>query len=149
MAPQFDILHFAAHAVVGREAPQLSHLVLTPDGHSTGAVFASEIAQWRLPRTKLVILSGCSTGDGKLSATEGTSSLARAFFAAGVPAVVSSLWAIDDNDTADFFIAFHRRLAQGHPPVAALRETQIEWLGDGRAPAHPVASWAAFQLFGG
>ena len=148
MAPRFDILHFAAHAVVGRDAAQLSHLVLASDGHSTGLVFASEIAQWRLPRTKLVILSGCSTGDGKLSATEGTSSLARAFFSAGVPAVVSSLWAIDDNDTADFFIAFHRRLAQGRPAAAALRETQIEWLGDGQSRAHPVSSWAAFQLFG-
>lgn len=148
MAPRYDILHFAAHAVVGREAPQLSHLVLTSDGHSTGAVFASEIAQWRLPRTKLVILSGCSTGDGKLSATEGTSSLARAFFSAGVPAVISSQWAIDDNETADFFIAFHRRLALGHPTATALRETQIEWLGGGQSKAHPVSSWAAFQLFG-
>jgi CHAT domain-containing protein len=149
MAPRFDILHFAAHAVVGREAPQLSHLVLSSDGHSTGAVFASEIAQWRLPRTKLVILSGCSTGDGRLSATEGASSLARAFFSAGVPAVISSLWAIDDNETADFFIAFHRRLAQGQPAAIALRETQVEWLGGGGSGVHPVSSWAAFQLFGG
>lgn len=149
LAPRFDVLHFAAHAVVGREAADLSHLVLSSDGHSTGAVFASEIAQWRLPRTKLVILSGCSTGDGKLSATEGTSSLARAFFSAGVPAVISSLWPIDDNDTADFFIAFHRHLAQGHPAAIALRETQIKWLEDGRSGAHPVSAWAAFQLFGG
>ena len=149
MAPQFDILHFAAHAVVGRDAPQLSHLVLSSDGHSTGAVFASAIAQWRLPRTKLVILSGCGTGDGKLSATEGTSSLARAFFAAGVPAVISSLWAIDDNETADFFIAFHRRLAQGEPAAVALRQTQIEWLRAAESHTHPTSSWAAFQLFGG
>jgi CHAT domain-containing protein len=148
-APSFDILHFAGHAIVGRNAPQLSHLVLASDGHSDGAVFASEIAQWKLPRTRLAILSGCSTGDGKLSATEGASSLARAFFSAGVPAVLSSLWAIDDNETADFFIAFHRRLVQGHPAAVALRETQLEWLGNAKSRAHPVSSWAAFQLFGG
>jgi CHAT domain-containing protein len=149
MAPSFDILHFAGHAEVGRDAPQRSHLVLASDGHSDGAVFASEIAQWKLPRMRLAILSGCSTGDGKLSATEGASSLARAFFSAGVPAVLSSLWAIDDNETADFFIAFHRRLVQGHSSAVALRETQIEWLGDAKSRAHPVSSWAAFQLFGG
>jgi CHAT domain-containing protein len=149
MAPSSEILHFAGHAVVGRDAPQLSHLVLASDGRSDGAVFASEIAHWKLPRTRLVILSGCSTGDGKLSATEGASSLARAFFAAGVPAVLSSLWAIDDNETADFFIAFHRRLAQGHPAAVALRETQMEWLGDTKSHAHLMSSWAAFQLFGG
>ena len=99
---------------------------------------------------RLVVLSGCNTADGKLSATEGASSLARAFFTAGVPAVVSSLWAIDDDDdTADFFIAFHRRLVQGDSPAVALRETQIKWLSDGRVPARPIRSWAAFQLFGG
>jgi CHAT domain-containing protein len=149
MAPGFDILHFAGHAVVGRNAPQLSHLVLAPEARSDGAVFSSEIARWKLPRTRLVVLSGCRTADGKLSGTEGASSLARAFFTAGVPAVVSSLWAIEDDDTADFFVAFHGRLVKGDSPAVALRETQIEWLGDGRTPAHPIRSWAAFQLFGG
>jgi CHAT domain-containing protein len=147
--PTYDILHFAGHAVVGRDAPQLSHLVLASDGRSDGVVFATEIAQWKLSRTRLVVLSGCSTADGKLSATEGASSLARAFFAAGVPAVISSLWAIDDEDTAEFFVAFHRRLVRGVPASVALRETQIEWLGDGPKSAHPIRSWAAFQLFGG
>jgi CHAT domain-containing protein len=148
IAPNFDILHFAGHAVVARDG-RLSHLVLASDGRSDGAVFSTDIAQWNLSRTRLVILSGCNTADGTLSATEGASSLARAFFAAGVRSVVSSLWAIDDEDTADFFIAFHRRLVEGDSPSVALRETQIEWLGDQRAPAHPVRSWAAFQLFGG
>jgi CHAT domain-containing protein len=149
LAPAFDILHFAGHAVVAGDAPQLSHLVLASDGRSDGAVFSTEIARWNLSRTRLVILSGCSTADGKLSATEGASSLARAFFAAGVQSVVSSLWAIEDDDTADFFTAFHSRLVRGDPPAVALRETQIKWLGDGPVPAHPIRSWASFQLFGG
>jgi CHAT domain-containing protein len=149
LAPTVEILHYAGHAVVGRDAPQLSHLVLASDGHSDGAVFSTEIARWKLTRARLAILSGCSTADGTLSATEGASSLARAFFAAGVPAVVSSLWAIDDDDTAEFFVAFHRRLSHGSPAVAALRDTQLEWMGDGRTSAHPMRSWAAFQLFGG
>jgi CHAT domain-containing protein len=149
LSPDVDILHFAGHAVVGRDAPQLSHLVLASDGRSTGVVFSTEIAHWKLRRTRLVILSGCNTADGKLSATEGAASLARAFFAAGVPTVVSSLWAIEDEDTADFFAAFHRWLVQGYPPAVALRETQIKWLDDGRTRVRPVRSWAAFQLFGG
>lgn len=147
-APEAEILHFAGHAVVGRDAPQLSYLVLASDGHSTGAVFASEIAQWHLPKTRLVILSGCSTGDGKLSATEGASSLARAFFTAGAPAALSSLWPIDDEESAAFFVAFHRRLVSGQSPAAALRETQVEWLDPSALRRHAVSSWAAFQLFG-
>jgi CHAT domain-containing protein len=63
--------------------------------------------------------------------------------------VISSLWTIDDNETADFFIAFHRRLSQGQPAPVALRETQIEWLGRGTSRVHSASSWAAFQVFGG
>ena len=44
MAPGFDIIHFAGHAVIGRDAPQLSHLVLASDGHSDGARVFDEIA---------------------------------------------------------------------------------------------------------
>jgi CHAT domain-containing protein len=145
IAPTFGIVHFAGHALVRPDAPGLSHLVLASDGTSDGAIFAGEIASWNLRRTELVVLSGCSTSDGRLSATEGASSLARAFFAAGVRSVIASLWAIEDAPTADFFAAFHRRLARGEGAGAALRATQIEWLGDA-SPRSP-AVWAAFQLF--
>jgi len=148
LAPKADIIHFAGHAVVGRDAPELSHLVLASDGNSDGAVFSTEIAQWRLKRTRLVVLSACRTADGKLSATEGASSLARAFFAAGVPAVVSSFWPVEDDDTADFFVSFHNYLVAGHSPAVALHEAQIKWLTGGDGRPRPARSWAAFQLFG-
>lgn len=144
IAPTVDVLHFAGHAVVRTDAPQMSHLVLAPDDGSEGAVFSSEIARWHLGRMKLVVLSGCSTSSGRISATEGASSLARAFFAAGVPAVIASLWAIDDEKTADFFVAFHRRLAAGEPAATALRNTQLEWI----AHTESASTWAAFQFFG-
>ena len=147
MAPQADVIHFAGHAIVGRDAPQLSHLVLASDGQSDGVVFSTEIAGWRLNRTRVVVLSACSTADGKLSSTEGASSLARAFFAAGVPSVISSLWAVDDSDPASFFLFFHRRLTEGQSPAAALQEAQIKWLNDG-GRTRPARSWAGFQLFG-
>ena len=145
LAPGFDILHFAGHAIVRSDAPRLSHLVLAPKGSSDGAAFASEIASWNLQRTELVVLSGCSTSAGALSATEGVSSLASAFFAAGARTVIASLWTIEDAPTADFFIAFHHRLARGARPATALRETQLEWIGRGSARAPAV--WGAFQLF--
>jgi CHAT domain-containing protein len=146
LAPRFDILHFAGHAVVRSDVPRLSHLVLAPAGASDGAAFASEIASWNLGRTGLVVLSGCSTSAGALSATEGVSSLASAFFAAGARSVIASLWTIEDAPTADFFIAFHRRLAQGARPATALRETQLEWIG--RGDTRSLSVWGAFQLFG-
>jgi CHAT domain-containing protein len=139
-----DVLHFAGHAVVRTDAPQMSHLVLASEGGSGGAVFSRDIARWHLGQMKLVVLSGCNTASGRISATEGASSLARAFFAAGVPAVIASLWALDDEKTADFFVAFHRRFGDGEQAATALRKTQLEWI----AHAESASTWAAFQFFG-
>ena len=150
-ATTFDVIHFAGHAVVRTDAPLLSHMLLAPreDG-SDGIPYARDLFELNLTGPRLVILSGCHTSGGRLSSTEGASSLARAFFAAGVPAVIASLWAVEDEETRKFFGAYHRRLALGGNPVVALRDTQVEWIESSfsqRRPA-PVSTWAAFQLFG-
>ena len=147
--PFVDVFHFAGHAVVRTDAPRMSHLLLASDAHSDGAVFSSEVSRWHLPRKTLVVLSGCGTAQGPLSATEGVSSLARAFFAAGASGVVASLWAIEDEGTPDFFADFHHRLAKGESPAAALRATQVEWITGIHGHEGSAPTWAAFQLFGG
>lgn len=149
VTPFVDVFHFAGHAVVRTDAPRMSHLLLASDEHGDGAVFSSDVSRWRLPRKTLVVLSGCGTAQGPLSATEGVSSLARAFFAAGASGVVASLWAIEDEGTPDFFADFHRRLAKGESPAAALRATQVEWITGIHSHEGSAPTWAAFQLFGG
>jgi len=145
-----NVVHFAGHGVVSPEAPLLSHLVLTPDESdgASGMLTARELFETRLPRTRIAILSGCQTANGRLSDTEGVSSLARALFAAGVPAVVASLWAVDDEATADFFASYHRRLSNGDDPTEALRRTQLEWLRQDKSGWQGFSTWAAFALFG-
>jgi len=144
------IVHFAGHGVVRPDAPLLSHLVLARDSsdETAGTLTARELFDLRLPKTRLAILSGCHTGNGRLSDTEGASSLARALFAAGVPAVVASLWAVDDRETAEFFASYHRRLAAGADPTSALSDTQREWIGRRRGDWSSSSTWAAFALFG-
>ena len=146
-----NVIHFAGHAVVMPEAPLQSYLVLAQDSASasSGALYARELSGIDLPQTQLVILSGCETASGRVSETEGASSLARAFFAAGVPAVIASLWAVDDEMTADFFARYHAALLRGIDPTAALANTQREWLRDKEGAWQHIADWAAFELFGG
>jgi CHAT domain-containing protein len=144
-----NVVHFAGHGVVRPDAPLLSHLVLAPEeGGTSGVITAQELFDIRLPKTRLAILSGCHTAGGRLSDTEGASSLARAFFAAGVPSVVASLWAVDDESTADFFASYHRRLYRGDDPTEALRRTQLEWVGHDKGGWQGFSTWAAFALFG-
>jgi len=149
-ATEADVVHFAGHGVVRSDAPLLSYLLLaSAEGdNSSGTLTAQELFAKRLPKTRLAILSGCETASGPLSVTEGASSLARAFFAAGVPAVIASLWAVDDEATANFFRDFHRGLAQGEDPNAALRRVQLQWLKNDKDRWSNASTWAAFTLFG-
>ena len=76
-------------------------------------------------------------------------SLGRPFLAAGVPAVVASLWDVDDTISRRFFISFHRALLLERDPVLALRTAQIALLSsDDESLSHP-ANWAAFISMGG
>ncbi len=145
-ARKFDIVHFAGHALVRAEAPSLSRLLLAA-GSGDGALYAREVADLDLKGVQLVILSGCHTAAGRVSSTEGPSSLARAFFSAGVPAVIASLWAVEDQSTSRFFDRYHRRVAAGEHPASALRATQLEWIAS-ENPTAALATWAAFQFFG-
>ncbi|HUQ81760.1 MAG TPA: CHAT domain-containing protein [Gemmatimonadaceae bacterium] len=145
-AARSNVIHFAGHGVVRPDAPLLSYLVLAADSGASSALTAKELFDTRLPATWLAVLSGCQTAGGRVSDTEGVSSLARAFFAAGVPAVVASLWSVDDEATADFFSDYHLELSKGADPSAALRHTQVEWVK--KTSWGGASTWAAFTLFG-
>jgi CHAT domain-containing protein len=144
-----NVVHFAGHAVVSLDAPMYSQLMLAPDAerNEPGAVYALDLFAMSLPATRLAILSGCQTAGGGLSATEGVSSLARSLMAAGVPAVIASLWAVDDEATATFFAAYHDDFSRSGQANGALRRTQIGWIKRGDA-WRTARTWAAFQMFG-
>jgi CHAT domain-containing protein len=92
---------------------------------------------------RLVVLSACETGLGKLSRGDELVGLQRAFLYAGTPAVVTTLWKVDDRATFELIRAFYTRLDSANP-VEALRQAQLEAM---RTFPHPFA-WAAFGLTG-
>ena len=139
------MIHLAAHAEVDSQYPTLSRLVLA--GNDT--LTAGELYSQDFGATRLVVLSACRTARGPITATEGVESLARPFLAAGVPAVVASLWDVDDGATAELMIAFHRHLRSGLTGPAALRAAQIELLRSDDDGLRSAAGWGAFQWIGG
>jgi len=70
--------------------------------------------------------------------------LVRGFLLAGAPAVLATLWTVDDETAATQMAAFYRGLGNGLRPAAALRQAQLELR---RAYPHPY-HWAAFVLTG-
>jgi CHAT domain-containing protein len=147
---QASVVHLALHAVANEEYPLLSQLILAADDGDPGVVFAHELYGLAFPRTRLVVLSACRSGSGRISRGEGVLSLARPFLAAGVPAVVASLWDLDDESGAALFGAFYEYLGAGATPIDALRRAQLELISDpDPARRRGPAAWAGFVIFAG
>jgi CHAT domain-containing protein/tetratricopeptide (TPR) repeat protein len=149
-APSYSIIHFAGHAVANLTRPALSMLVLTPDERTgdSGYLYSHEFSAVNFGGVQLVVLGACSTAAGRTSASEGMLGLARSFLSAGVPAIVASLWPVEDELTSRLMPPLHERLHAGDAPSQALRLAQLELLHspEGIRLAPPL--WAAFQLYG-
>jgi tetratricopeptide (TPR) repeat protein len=67
---------------------------------------------------ELVVLSGCETGLGTLHSGDEIIGLVRAWLYAGTPAVLVSLWTVDDLSTRLFMQEFYARLTTMGPARA-------------------------------
>jgi CHAT domain-containing protein len=140
----FRVLHVAAHAVIDGRHPARSALVLCPgDESEDGLLQIREIVNLDLEGT-VVFLSACSSASGPVVAGEGVMGIARAFFQAGAPAVIGTLWPLRDDEAAELAGDFARHLSRGEPLGQALGLTQVAWITRGE----PEAAWSGTVLLG-
>ncbi len=149
-AADYQLVHFAGHAVPNTASPHLSRLFLTPDPSSgdSGQLALYELASLPFDQAELVVLSACSTSRGYRSVSEGVSNFATALLAAGVPAVVTNMTDIDDQIAADFTVAFYRKLMAGADPARALQLAAVQTVRNSESPSTSARTWAGFQLHG-
>jgi CHAT domain-containing protein len=147
---QYRIVHFATHALLNNEHPELSGIVLSlvdEQGRpQDGFLRLHEIYNLNLP-VELVVLSACQSGLGKDVKGEGLVGLVRGFMYAGASRVVASRWKVNDWATAELMKQFYTRmLKDGMRPAAALRAAQVAMWKQKRwqAPYY----WAGFVLHG-
>lgn len=149
-APRSTIIHVAAHAIANEWMPWRSSILLAPPGGEGGVLEAQYlIRELNLNQTKLVVLSACKTAGGLPIGPEGVAPLVRPLIAEGVPAVVGSLWDVnDDATTKTLMVSLHRHYHAGHDVTVALRKAQLEKIGTAADGQSSVLSWAAFQVTG-
>ena len=94
---------------------------------------------------KLVVLSCCHSGRGKIKA-EGVVGIARAFLGAGARSVIASLWAIDDEATLTFMRHFYEHLVKGQSASKSLHEA-MKMMRESN-DFNAVMYWAPFMLIG-
>src|SRR4029077_10497242 len=99
-------------------------LVLAPTAADDGLLTVSDIITLKNLRAKLVVLSACQTGRGKITG-DGVVGLSRAFIIAGAPSVLVSQWNVDDIMTDFQMEKFYRFYLKGTDRARALRDAQI------------------------
>lgn len=162
---EYEIVHLATHALSNKQSSMLSTIVLAEESHIgaeaaaqrrnadgitfDGALQAQEVYNLKPERTRLVVLSSCRTGLGDERRNEALGGLAQAFLVAGVPAVVASLWDIDDDSAAGLMEKFHiahrvKKLTFGQ----ALRQAQLSFLQTSSIKKRHPFFWATFIVTG-
>jgi CHAT domain-containing protein len=138
------LLHIASHLHMDDQNPWQSAIRLMP-ARNTGDLRAADIARMDLS-AHLAVLASCESASGLILSGEGVLGLASAFLSAGVPAVLATLWPVDDDATAHFMKCFYTHLGRGQPVTHALREAQCE-MRSRVETSHPYY-WAGFVLIG-
>jgi len=147
---KYRFVHFATHAILNSEHPELSGIVLSLVNEQgkpvDGFLRLHDIYNLNLP-ADLVVLSACQTGLGREIRGEGLVGLTRGFMYAGAPRVVASLWKVDDAATAELMKRFYAAMLKDNlRPAAALRRAKVEMWKHKRW--HAPYYWAAFELQG-
>ena len=97
-------------------------------------------------RARLVVLSCCHSGRGRILKGEGVVGIARAFLAAGARSVLISRWAIDDEATTVFMKSFYQHLKEGKTASASIHQ-MMKFLRESEKFSE-MRCWAPFQLLG-
>ena len=129
------ILYLATHASSNPNNPLDSNFLIT---NTCETINERTLQFMDHSEVLLVILSACQTGQGKTMNT-GTLSVGRAFLKGNARNVISSLWSVDDQATAEFMELFIQEITD-------FRIDSIKDLGDYGDTAFDMVFYPAHQL---
>lgn len=138
-------LHLATHGTLDSRNPNASYITMARDAGGDDRLHPAEIFELPLSGTRLVTMSACSTALGSSNPGGEVTSLAEAFWVAGAPSVVASLWKVSDDSTRALMRDFYGEINNGETLASSLRHAQLQQLDS--EFSHPYY-WAPFVLLG-
>jgi CHAT domain-containing protein len=139
---RFSTIHFATHVDANAQSPLDSAIILSPQANGF-RLYARDVARTPL-HADLVTISACRGAGARALSGEGLVGFAWAFFQARAQNVVTSLWDVYDNSTAQLMEDFYAGVASGHSYADSLRAAKLKMLHSNyRRPYY----WAPFQLY--
>jgi len=142
----YQIIHFAAHAVAPPDAPLSAAVILAPDAKYGYSLTGKDILHVPLD-AELVTLSSCNSAGRRNYAGEGLVGLTWAFLGAGAHRVVAAQWEVSDSAAPKIMDKMYEGIRNGVEPAEALRQAKLSLLKSGRIFARPLY-WAPFGIYG-
>ncbi|MBS1490424.1 MAG: CHAT domain-containing protein [Bacteroidetes bacterium] len=138
------ILHVAAHVKNDSLRPYNSSVYFGDhDSATIGSLSHTKVS------AHLVILNGCQTGNGTYYQSDGTISLARAFYRTGAQSALITLWNVDDKTSAEVLSNFYDEIEKGKELDVSLRNAKLKFIAN--APTDELANpyyWGGIQMSG-
>ena len=115
---------------------------------SDSALYLSELIPEKKPATRLIVLSACETGNGKLYQGEGVFSFNRGFAALGIPGSVINLWDVENEATYMITELFYKYVSEGLSTDIALQKAKLDFIKSSARERRLPYYWAAPVLVG-
>jgi len=112
------------------------------------ALYLSELIPEKKPATRLIVLSACETGNGKLYQGEGVFSFNRGFAALGIPGSVINLWDVENEATYTITELFYKYVSEGLSTDMALQKAKLDFIKSSPRGRRLPYYWAAPVLVG-
>jgi tetratricopeptide (TPR) repeat protein len=145
---QPEIIHIATHVLEEHEKPKTGWIAFSLGAEGVIQYVTPEDIMANSISARLIVLSGCSSGQADIHPATGLMGLTRAWLAAGADSVLATRWPVVDDDGM-FFESFYRNLNENGRlnPAIALQKTSVEMVKSGTWRANP-SFWAGYFLIG-
>lgn len=151
-AGKSNILHIGTHAEANNLGPDLSRLIFAKDLSQDDPSYENDLYAWELYgldlNAELTVLTACETGKPAYRPGEGMISMAHAFDYAGSKSMLTSLWRIDEQVSADITEKFFRYLERGYSKDRALQQAKLDYLRQAEGRTLAPAYWAGMIIMG-
>ncbi len=143
-----QILHLATHGKSNDEQGDFSYLAFAEPTtkNDNQFLYVKDLFNLKIP-ADLVVLSACETGLGEIKRGEGIVGIGKGFSYAGAKSMVTTLWRVSDNSTANFMPLFYEYLKKGCPKDEALWQAKKQFIAKYRNASHPFF-WSGYVAYG-
>lgn len=146
------VIHFATHVLQPMAQRELAMIAIGLDARGQPDFLTPNEIAAHLYQPGLVVLTGCSSGQGRALPGVGLFGLTRAWLLSGAQSVVASHWPTPD-ESGDLFQKFYQAYPNHSQEISsasvagALRSAQVAMLHSGTWQARP-SFWAGFYVMG-